>query len=315
MTSADEHSRAGLWIFFYFAANLLLTLHNKWVLSSLHFNFPWTLTALHISVSGIGSYLLLVFLYRLQPSELDRTAWIKLLLFSALYAANIAISNVSLAYVSLAFHQLVRSATPAFTVALELVLFRKTRSVRIYCALLPVVLGICLATIDEFSDISFTVTGLCLTLLGVLLSCVKGIVTNIFMVGPLRLHPLDLIWRMALPSVLQCLMYGAIFGELQALPGFFKINDAIGSTFNTAVVDKLLINGLLALWLNWVSFTANKKTSALTMTVAGNIKQALSVVLAIYIFDSRITSLNFIGVVIALSGGAWYRYFSVLRRY
>ncbi|PJF17959.1 hypothetical protein PSACC_02248 [Paramicrosporidium saccamoebae] len=314
MSSADDHSRAGLWIFFYFAANLLLTLHNKWVLSSLHFNFPWTLTALHISVSGIGSYLLLVFLYRIQPSELDHKAWTKLLLFSALYAANIAISNVSLAYVSLAFHQLIRSATPAFTVLLELVLFRKTRTLRIYCALLPVVLGICMATVDEFSDISFTVTGLCLTLLGVILSCVKGIITNVLMVGPLRLHPLDLIWRMALPSVLQCLVYGSIFGELQALPRFFKAVDVGGTTMNTAVADKLLINGLLALWLNWVSFTANKKTSALTMTVAGNIKQALSVVLAIYIFDSRITSLNFVGVVIALSGGTCYESFREQQR-
>lgn len=305
-------SEGALWIFFYFAANLCLTLHNKWVLSSLHFNFPWTLTAIHIGVSGIGSYLLLRHRYGIAPTALSATAIVRLALFSILYTVNIAISNVSLAFVSLAFHQLVRSATPAFTILMELLLFHKSQPGRIYLSLVPVVLGIGLATIDEAADIAFSPTGLLLTVFGVVLSSLKGIVTNVLMVGPLKLHPLEVIWRMSLPSVIQCLIYGGLFGELGRLGSFFfqernlPIGEPDAVPFAYSASSKLLLNGLLAMWLNWVSFTANKKTSALSMTVAGNVKQALSIVLAIYIFNTRITRLNLLGIVATLIGGAWY---------
>lgn len=306
-------SEGALWIFFYFAANLCLTLHNKWVLSLLHFNFPWTLTAIHIGVSGIGSYLLLRHHYGIAPSALSTTAIVRLALFSVLYTVNIAISNVSLAFVSLAFHQLVRSATPAFTILMELIMLHKGQPGRIYLSLIPVVLGIGLATIDEAADIAFSPTGLLLTIFGVILSSLKGIVTNVLMVGPLKLHPLEVIWRMSLPSVIQCLIYGGLFGELQRLGSFFfperhlpTTGEADAVLFAYSATFKLLLNGLLAMWLNWVSFTANKKTSALSMTVAGNVKQALSIVLAIYIFNTRITRLNLLGIIATLIGGAWY---------
>jgi hypothetical protein len=55
-----------------------------------------------------------------------------------------------------------------------------------------------------------------------------------------------------------------------------------------------------------VSFTANKKTSALTMTVAGNVKQVLSIVLAVIIFNLTITYMNLLGILLTLAGGAWY---------
>lgn len=302
-------SQAGLWIFLYFAANLCLTLHSKWVLNSLNFNFPWTLTAIHIGISGIGSYLLSRYYYRIAPPSLSTDAIYKLALFSVLYAVNIAISNVSLAYVSLAFHQLVRSATPAFTILMELVMFRKSQPSRIYLSLILVVLGICLATFGELGEISFSLTGLALTVFGVVLSSFKGILTNVLMVGPLKLHPLEVIWRMSLPSVIQCLLYGGFFGELQQLGDFFyPLPDRDFAGFNRSGTGKLFFNGLLAMWLNWVSFTANKQTSALSMTVAGNVKQALSIILAIYIFNTRVSRLNLAGILVALIGGAWYSY-------
>ena len=308
-SSASKMSRSEVWMLLYFAVNLLLTVHNKWVLSRLQFRFPWTLTAIHIGLSGLGCWMMQKYLLRIPSTggNLDWKAHGKMLLFSVLYAVNIAVSNVSLAYVSLAFHQLVRSSTPVFTIALELIFtnYPARKNHRVYWSLVPVVVGVCLSTVDEFSDVSFTITGLFLTILGVLLSAAKGIATNIMMVGPMKLHPLELIWRMSLPSVLQCLFYAHFFNELVRLPAFFIDSS---NSFAYLATLKLLINGTLAMLLNYISFTANKKTSALAMTVAGNVKQALSIILAIYIFNTHVSLLNLVGVIIALVGGAWYTY-------
>ena len=57
----------------------------------------------------------------------------------------------------------------------------------------------------------------------------------------------------------------------------------------------LLFNGLLAFMLNYVSFTANKRTSALSMTVAGNVKQAMSIGLSVFLYSYVVSFLNGIG--------------------
>jgi hypothetical protein len=73
-----------------------------------------------------------------------------------------------------------------------------------------------------------------------------------------------------------------------------------------ALALKLAVNGALAFGLNYVSFAANKKTSPLTMTVAANVKQCLSIILGVWVFRLHVGWVNGLGIFIALGGGAWY---------
>lgn len=70
----------------------------------------------------------------------------------------------------------------------------------------------------------------------------------------------------------------------------------------------LLVNGCIAFGLNLVSFTANKKAGALSMTVAANIKQVLTILFAVLLFNLNITFMNGAGILFTLAGGAWYGY-------
>ncbi|RKP20462.1 TPT-domain-containing protein [Rozella allomycis CSF55] len=299
------------WICYYFLANLGLTIHNKWVLSQLHFDFPWLLTAIHIGVSGLGAFVTLIRTKTIS-APLNARETIKLVLFSLLYTINIAISNVSLNYVSLSFHQIARSMTPFFTVLIELLWFTKFQKMVTYLSLLPVVIGVIFSTIGESKAINFDSYGCILTFIGVFLSALKGIATNRMMSGNLKLHPLELLHRLAPLAFVQCIIYAYCFGEIDNLKIFlFGGSDSISfGTKNpqerTALLMKLVFNGLLAFWLNYVSFTANKKTSALSMTVAGNCKQAFSIILAIYIFATPVSAFSGVGIFITLLGGAWY---------
>lgn len=186
-----------------------------------------------------------------------------------------------------------------------MVLFGKNPGLPTIVALIPVMLGVCLATADEFGRRDFTMDGFWLTVVGVVLSAAKGIVTNRLLVGDLKLHPLDLLWKMCPWSVLQCLIYATLFGELSQ-----NGVERIGS-MSSSQLTSLLANGLLAFALNWVSFTANKTTSALSMTVAGNVKQALSIGLAVWIFKTPLSWVNTIGIVMTLVGGAWYSWLQI----
>jgi drug/metabolite transporter (DMT)-like permease len=162
-------------------------------------------------------------------------------------------------------------------------------------------MGVALATIGDYY---FTPLGFLLTLLGTLLAAIKTILTNRiqkYMSSPL--HPLDLLLRMSPLACLQSLLYAFLVGESQALITFLSPLSLLSLT---SLVIKLSINGMLAFGLNYVSFTANKKTSPLTMTVAANLKQCLSIILGFWVFELEVGWMNSLGIIIALAGGAWY---------
>ncbi|KZT59994.1 TPT-domain-containing protein, partial [Calocera cornea HHB12733] len=304
------------WLALYFAFNLGLTLYNKGVL--VKFPFPYTLTAVHALCGSIGCWIALELGY-FKPQPLTRAEAITLGAFSVLYTVNIAVSNISLQLVTVPFHQVVRAATPLFTIALAATLLpgRGPPSRAKLLSLLPVVAGVGFAT---YGDYYFTAWGLFLTLLGTFLAACKTIVTNLLQSPPPQnltqhtmpstakrpherswsLHPLDLLLRMSPLAFIQCVVYAYFSGELERVRAF-------GATEMTrGRATALMFNGLIAFGLNVVSFTANKRTGPLTMTVAANVKQVLTIVLAVMIFDLTITPTNLVGICLTLTGGAWY---------
>ncbi|KAI0357006.1 TPT-domain-containing protein [Trametes cingulata] len=310
------------WLALYFVFNLGLTLYNKGVL--VRFPYPYTLTAMHALCGSLGGHVLQQRkLY--TPARLNARSYAVLGAFSVLYAVNIAVSNISLQLVTVPFHQVVRAATPIFTTFLSAIIVGTRLSSAKLIALAPVMLGVILAT---YGDYYFTAMGFLLTLLGTILAALKTIYTNVLqsppssgtkltnrstphsfaasliLPPPLNLHPLDLLTRMSPLAFVQCIAYAYLSGE------FSRMRDSAsdGAASFTGLWHLLLLlgNGCIAFGLNVVSFTANGKVGALNMTVAANVKQVLTIVLAVSVFDLTITRTNAIGIVITLLGGAWY---------
>lgn len=151
-------------------------------------------------------------------------------------------------------------------------------------SLLPVVAGVGFTT---YGDYYFTYWGLVLTLFGTFLASLKTIATNVLQNGiperrsmvddkstrkmtgrmgmlGLKLHPLDLLGRMCPLAFIQCVIYGWVSGELDGVSRFGASHMDSGRLF------ALCINGMIAFGLNVVSFTANKKSGPLSISVAGS---------------------------------------------
>lgn len=188
---------------------------------------------------------------------------------------------------------------PLITIIIEFLWHGKRVSVRVMLTMLPIVFGVTLATLGDFS---YTHVGLFLTILGSVLASIKGIVTNIVQVGKLKLHPYDLLMRMSPLALMQTVLYGYFTGELS------RVYEFLQADMNATLVVVLLVNGMIAFGLNVASFTANKMTNALAMGVAGNVKQVLSILLAISIFSLSITFTNGVGILFTLVGGAMYTF-------
>ena len=153
-------------------------------------------------------------------------------------------------------------------------------------------------------DYYFTTLGFLLTLLGTLLAAIKTILTNRIQRNfSTPLHPLDLLLRMSPLACIQSIIYASLVGEPAKL---MNLIDEMPSTDRLALAFRLAVNGALAFGLNYISFAANKKTSPLTMTVAANLKQCLSIILGVWVFRLQVGWMNALGILIALGGGGWY---------
>jgi len=279
----------------YFVLNLSLTLLNKSILQQL--STPWLLTVMHSTATFIGCSVLVV-TGRLELSKLDNRQMLVMVAFSMLFTLNIAISNVSLAMVSVPFHQIMRASCPAVTLLIYRTIFSRTYATQTYLSIIPLILGVAIATMGEMT---VTPLGFILTALGVLLAATKTVVTNQLMTGSYKLPAMELLFRLTPLAAIQCLGYAAISGE------FSKIGPAVSSgdvTFGFLAI--VVVNAAMAFFLNTVSFQTNKLAGALTMTVAANVKQCITILLGIVLFNVQVTLVNAVGMLIAISGAAWY---------
>lgn len=236
----------------YFTLNLALTLQNKSLLFT--FPFPCTLSALHALCSFAGCSLLPV-----RSGQLPLRTKLVLVAFSVLYTVNIAVSNLSLGLVTVPFHQVVRASTPIFTLLFSTVILHTDCSSAKLVALLPVVAGVAFAT---YGDYYFTTYGFMLTLLGTVLAALKTVYTNQLQTAHQNpLNPVDMLRFVSPLAFLQALVVAHGSGELSR--AYETLTGPDGPYFD------LLFNGTTAFALNVLSFSANRRVGALSMTVAG----------------------------------------------
>lgn len=200
--------------------------------------------------------------------------------------------------VSVPFHQIMRSTCPVFTILIYRLAYGRSYSMPTYLSLIPLIAGVALAT---YGDIYFTTAGFVFTFIGVVLAAVKTVATNRLMTGSLALPALEVLLRMSPLAAMQSLLYAAMTGELSAFVAYAQSGE-----FTRWSAITLLGNGFLAFMLNVSSFQTNKLAGALTIAVCGNVKQCLTIVLGIVLFNVQVGLWNGVGMLIALSGAAWY---------
>lgn len=81
----------------------------------------------------------------------------------------------------------------------------------------------------------------------------KTLATNMILVGRLKLHPLDLLIRMSPLAFAQCLFASWWTGELA------KVQEFTMKEMTYAGLFGLAMNGIIAFFLNVVSFTVSSK--------------------------------------------------------
>jgi len=282
------------WLVGYILINLSVTFLNKGIFVNYGWPYPTTLALWHYTCTSVGSIVYVRVLKQVPAAKLEWTAIYKLMVFSLLFNVNIWISNFSLNLVSMTMHQMVRALVPACTVVISFFLLQKQYSKGVLSSLVVIFFGVCIYSYK--GELDYTMFGLCVTALGAVLAALKGVITNMFMVGSLKLHPIDLLTYTTTFSAIQLYLALTFFSDE------FDKSLVLSSEKDHDLIQALMVNGVGAFALNIVSFSANKKTSPLAMNIGGVTKQVLAIVVGIILFKTPVTTYSVMGVAVTVGG-------------
>lgn len=291
--------RAFLAIIQWWGFNVTVIVMNKWIFQKEDFKFPLTVSCVHFICSAILAYLS-IHMFKIKPlipvEPEDR--WKRIFPMSFVFCVNIVLGNVSLRYIPVSFMQTIKSFTPATTVVLQCVVWRKYFDWRIWASLVPIVGGILLTSITE---LNFNMFGFCAALFGCVATSTKTILAESLLHG-YKFDSINTVYYMA-PFATMILSVPAILLEGGGVIEWLQTRESL-------YWGLFLIfgSGVLAFCLNFSIFYVIHSTTAVTFNVAGNLKVAFAVLVSWSIFRNPISALNAVGCAVTLIGCTFYGY-------
>lgn len=217
---------------------------------------------------------------------------------SFVFCINIVLGNVSLRYIPVSFMQTIKSFTPATTVILQWMVWRKYFDWRIWASLVPIVGGILLTSVTE---LSFNAFGFCAALFGCLATSTKTILAESLLHG-YKFDSINTVYYMA-PFATMILAVPALLLEGAGVIEWIRTSPNLMSAFII-----IIGSGVTAFCLNFSIFYVIHSTTAVTFNVAGNLKVAFAVAFSWMIFKNPISPMNAFGCGVTLVGCTFYGY-------
>ncbi|KAF4364852.1 hypothetical protein CsatB_025631 [Cannabis sativa] len=291
-----------LYLFIYILLSSGVILYNKWVLSPKYFNFPLpiTLTMIHMGFSGAVAFFLVRVFKVATPVKMTFEIYATCVIpISAFFASSLWFGNTAYLHISVAFIQMLKALMPVATFIMAVMCGTDKARCDVFLNMLLVSVGV---VISSYGEIHFNVVGTLYQVTGIFAEALRLVLTQVLLQKKgLTLNPITSLYYIAPCS------FVFLF-----IPWFLLEKPAIEVSqiqFNFWI---FFSNALCALALNFSIFLVIGRTGAVTIRVAGVLKDWILIALSTVIFpESTITGLNIIGYAIALCGVVMYNYIKV----
>ncbi|RVX19499.1 putative sugar phosphate/phosphate translocator [Vitis vinifera] len=266
-----SYAYVGLWIFLSFT----VIVYNKYILDPKMYNwpFPISLTLIHMAFCSSIAFFLIRILKVVEPVSMSRQLYISSVVpIGALYSLSLWLSNSAYIYLSVSFIQMLKALMPVAVYTIGVVFKKEAFKSDTMCNMLSISLGVAVAA---YGEARFDSWG-------------KGI----------SLNPITSLYYVA-PCCLVFLLVPWIFVELPILKNnsSFQFDFVIFGT-----------NSFCAFALNLAVFLLVGKTSALTMNVAGVVKDWLLIAFSWSVIKDTVTPINLFGYGLAFLGVGYYNH-------
>ena len=272
-------------------------LYNKYVLAFFGFPFPVALTMIHMAFCSLLAFLL-VRVFEVVPA-IDMTNEVylrKIVPVGFLFALSLWMSNSAYLYLSVAFIQMVKALMPAVVYLVGCLFGLETFAWQRLANMLVITVGVCIAS---YGELNFHLFGFMLQMGAILAEAIRLTSIQILLTSAdIKLNSITTLYYVS-PACLAFLCVPFAFIEFPNLINAHNVN------LNPAV---LLSNAAVAFALNMSVYLLIGKTSALTMNVAGVIKDWILIFISSLLFDAPISNTQLEGYLLAFAAVCFYNY-------
>lgn len=289
-----SYTYVALWVFFSFT----VIVYNKYILDKNMYNWPYpiSLAMIHMSFCSSMTFLLVRFKF-VEPVSMSNALYLKSVVpISALYALSLWFSNSAYIYLSVSFIQMLKALMPVAVYSIGVVFKKECYKSETMVNMLSISLGVAIAA---YGEAKFDVWGVTLQLGAVALEATRLVMIQILLTsGVISLNPFNSVYYVA-PCCTVFLFVPWVFVEYPLM------REASGFHFDFLIFGS---NSLCAFALNLAVFLLVGKTSALTMNIAGVVKEWFLIVFSWYVIKDVLTPVNLVGYAVVFSGVAYYNY-------
>ncbi|KAL8443099.1 hypothetical protein Emag_006126 [Eimeria magna] len=292
----------GLW----YALNVLYNIDNKRALSMLP--LPWVVSTYQLLFGWIFFLSAWMFGFRRVPRCHSRSLFLKAIVPQG--ACHFLVHSgavVSMSIGAVSFTHIVKAGEPVLTALLSGLLLNQYFSWQTYCALIPVVVGVGLASLTE---LSFTWSSFICAMVSNLGSSSRAIFAKRVMgdkaaVG-VNLSSVNMYALLTIVATLISLPLAFLFEGHRLLPVW---KEAVAPATGNTTASILLKMSESALWYytyNEVAYLCLERVNQVTHAVANTLKRVVIIVASIFVFSTPVTPLGAAGSAVAILGTLLY---------
>lgn len=284
----------------WYGGNIGVLLLNKYLLSLFGFKYPVFLTLCHMLACSALSYVVAASgLVKVQAVKWTQQQFLKVSLLALIFCLTVVLGNVSLKFLPVSFTQAIGATTPAFTAVLALVVARQRETALVYLTLVPIVVGIIVAS---HAEPLFHLFGFLAAVAATGARALKSVLQGMLLSADdhaRRIDSLSLLMYMA-PVAVVALIPATLFFEPEAASVALKLGQ------NRAFWLLLILNSSMAYLANLFNFLVTKHTSPLTLQVLGQAKGVVASVISVLYFHNPVNTSTVLGYAITVSGVVAY---------
>ncbi|XP_057509736.1 probable sugar phosphate/phosphate translocator At5g25400 [Actinidia eriantha] len=290
-----SYTYVAIWIFLSFT----VIVYNKYILDRKMYNWPYpiSLTMIHMAFCSSIAYLLVRVFKVVEPISMSRDLYLRSVVpIGALYSLSLWFSNSAYIYLSVSFIQMLKALMPVAVYSIGVLLKKDGFRSETMANMVSISVGVAIAA---YGEARFDSWGVTLQLGAVAFEATRLVMIQILLTSKgITLNPITSLYYVA-PC---CLFFLSV--------PWFVVEYPLLSETSSFHFDFLIFgtNSVAAFALNLAVFLLVGKTSALTMNVAGVVKDWLLIAFSWSVIRDTVTPVNLIGYGVAFLGVAYYNH-------
>lgn len=290
-----SYAYVGIWIFLSFA----VIVYNKYILDRKMYNWPYpiSLTMIHMGFCSSLAYILVSVLKLVEPVSMSRDLYLRSVVpIGLLYSLSLWLSNSAYIFLSVSFIQMLKALMPVAVYSIGVLLKKEPFKADTMTNMLSISFGVAIAA---YGEAKFDTWGVILQLGAVAFEATRLVMIQILLTSKgITLNPITSLYYVA-PC---CLLFLSVPWIIVEFP---LLKETSSFHFDYVIFGT---NSVCAFALNLAVFLLVGKTSALTMNVAGVVKDWLLIAFSWSVIKDTVTPINLLGYGLAFLGVAYYNH-------